>query len=245
MQDAERHEELEAAGDERNDWKETRLVLEEQHDGAREREAGHQHDDDGTGLATFCKRLTNARDARWYVESVKYGVLLLLCVGCSQNDCVLAGVPAVVSGTGSLSTDADAFTMGAVSWLEASAPTVTKSVSFSIAFGNGPSVACDGVAWAPLSKGEIVNVSRECVVIDGSTGAEAHLVGATLSATSTLDANDEGTVTLHFGVADQPVTLVSGDVAFTHVEVAVDLLVFDVAFAHSQCGGGSWGFWDI
>ena len=158
---------------------------------------------------------------------MKYGVLLLLCIGCGHGDCVLAGAPVIDSGTGSLSTDDGSFAMDMFAWTEASAPTLTKSVSFSISFGTGPSVECNRIAWESLANGAIVNVSQECVVIDGNTGVEAHLTDATLSVTSTLDAANEGTITLRFGVPDQPVT--------PHVEIAIDVLVVNVSFAHAEC----------
>ena len=104
---------------------------------------------------------------------------------------------------------------------------------------------CNRIAWDSLANGAIVDVSQECVVIDGSTGATVNLTDATLSARSTLDAMNEGTVTLRFGVPYQRNVLVDDHFAFTHVDVAVDVLVVDIAFTHAQCGGGSWGFWDI
>jgi hypothetical protein len=167
---------------------------------------------------------------------MKYGVLLLLCIGCGgRSDCVLAGAPVIVNGTGSLATDHDAFTMDQVAWTEPSAPTSTNSVSFSIAFGNGPSVECNRVPWSSLANGALVNVSQECVVIDGSNGAEAQLTDATLSVTSTIDATNEGTLTLRFDAPDQTVTLIDGDLAFTHVELDVGGLVATVSFAHAEC----------
>jgi hypothetical protein len=147
-------------------------------------------------------------------------------------------MPVIVSGSGSLTTDGGAFAIDEVGWTEASAPNLTKSVSFSIAFGNALSIECDRIAWSSVANRQLVNVSDACVLIDGNTGAEAHLTDAMLTATSTIDAGGQGTLTVRFGVPDQTVTLVNGDLAATSAEVAVDVLVFDVSFAHTECSSG-------
>jgi hypothetical protein len=175
---------------------------------------------------------------------VKYSVLLLFSIACGNGDCVLPNAPVIVTGAGSLSTDDGAFAIDAVSWTE-SAPTLTKSVSFSIAFAGGPSVECDRVPWSSLANGALVNVSEECVVVDGSTGAGADLTDATLSVTSTIDATNEGTLTLHFDLADQAVTLVDDNHAVTHVELEVIGLVAKVSFAHAACPSNGCSAFDL
>lgn len=172
-------------------------------------------------------------------------MLLLFSIACGSGDCVLPDAPVIVAGAGSLSTDDGAFAIDAVSWTEPSAPTLTKSVSFSIVFAGGPSVECDGVPWASLANGALVNVSKECVVVDGSTGAGANLTDATLSVTSTIDATNEGTLTLHFDLADQAVTLVADDHADTHVELEVIGLVAKVSFAHAACPSNGCSAFDL
>ena len=141
---------------------------------------------------------------------MKWLALGLMCVGCNGGDCVVADTPVTVSGTGT------------TTWTEASAPTITKSVSFIVSVDGGPSVTCERIPWAALSHGVTVDVAENCVADD------APLASATLMATSTIDATNEGTLTLHFDVPSQDVALVA-----------------TVSFAHAACSGSSWGFWDI
>src|SRR5260221_30474 len=117
---------------------------------------------------------------------MKWLWMILVCIGCGNSDCVVADAPVVVSGP----------TDSVFSWAEPSAPTITKSVSFEIGFGTGAvGFACNGIPWAAVSHGVLVDVSENCIAID-SSGTTAQLGTATLSVTSALDSLNEGTLTL-------------------------------------------------
>ena len=128
----------------------------------------------------------------------------------------------------------DTTPVGSVTWNEASAPTITGHVGFSLL--GSPGIECDRIPWAAVSHGVVVDVSENCVAYDGNETVP--VANATLSVTSTLDDENEGTLTLHIDAPKQQV--------MNGWSVEVDALVVDVKFQHASCSGGSsWGFWDI
>jgi hypothetical protein len=162
---------------------------------------------------------------------VKWFVLALLCVGCG-GDCVYAQPAVLVAGTGSLGGAA----LDDVQWIGPGAPAVTNDVSFMVQFANGESVSCERIPWKTLSHGVVVDVAESCAVFDPNASTEAPLSAATLSAESTIDATNTGTLTLHFDVPAQDNTIAN---------VSITGLVASITFEHTSCGGSSWGFWDI
>jgi hypothetical protein len=167
--------------------------------------------------------------------------ILVFSLACNHDDCVLADAPALAGGTGSIATDAATSAMDGFEWTEPTAPTLTHSVSFGFSFGNGLHVDCDRIPWSAVAGGVTIDVSQSCVVIVGSTGAEAQLAAATLSATSTIDASNEGTLTLRFDVPAADVTLVDDQNVETAAHVEVSGAVGTVSFAHASCPSAGCG----
>ena len=154
-------------------------------------------------------------------------LLPLLCVGCWSSECVVDKT-VIESGTGMLGGSP----VTAVAWEEAGPPTITQHVSFEIA--GIPGIECKGIPWSAVEHGVVVDVSENCF---GYYDDHQPLANVTLSATSTLDDNGLGTVTLHVDMPNQRVS----DWGW----MEVDALVVNVTFSRGACSGSSWGIWDM